>query len=218
MVSRAEFQSALNAAKPSLLAKMAADDDPAPGPTVEVSKSAGSELSFWRAAIGHIARASGFPDLAPISHAARAAVAASLESLERRLAKTLQSARVLEGESLDMCIAGMHTILDGLGYPRHDRFIAFPWASWRKLALDNPTWLNTFEVWPGAILVAHKDLGEMIWVRSRHLEEVPAVMFHAHALNGGIQPFDATPGQVASAAVRVRVVNPEGLRVLRWPS
>jgi hypothetical protein len=217
MVSRAEFRSALDAAKIPALALM--EQGPASfKPTVEVSKAAGPELSFAQDCAGRLARLCGFPHLAPISQAACAAVGAARESLERRLARALQSARVLEGGSLDICIAGMHAILDGHGYPSHDRFIAFPASSWSRLALDNPTWLNTHEVWPNAILVAHKELGEMIWVRSRHLEEVPAVMFHKSAIEGRIEPLEASRGQTASAEVIVRIVEPEGLRVLRWPA
>jgi hypothetical protein len=217
MVSRAEFRAALDAAKVPTLALMGLGPTRSV-PTVQVSKTAGPELSFVQDWTGRLARLFGFPHLAPVSAAARSAVAAARDSLEHRLARALQSARVLEGESLDQCIAGMHAILDGHGYPKHDRFVAFPAASWTRLMADNPSWLSTHEVWPGAILVAHKGLGDMIWLRSRHLEEVQAVMFHKAAIEGCINPLNPSPGQSASAEVKVRVIEPEGLRVLRWPA
>lgn len=211
MVSRAEFQSALDAAKLPVLCLM----ERAPAhfqPNVEVSKAAGEGLSVLQDWSGRLARRFGFPDLAPYSEAANAAVAAARDSLERRLARALQSARVLEGDSRDLCIAGMHALLDAHGYPRQDRFGVLPAAVWDRMLRGEPEFAATLEVWPSARL-----WGDMIWLRSRQLEEVQAVMLHRRAIEGRIEPLDPSPGQGASAEVTVRVVDPEGLRVLRWP-
>jgi hypothetical protein len=209
MVSRHEFAAALQAAKIPLLSLM----QQAPAsfrPNVEVTRTPGDDRSLFELWKGRIF---GFPDFASHSAGAKAAVVAARESMERRLARALQSARVLEGDSLDLCIAGMHTILHARAYPIHDRFGVMPAGAWDKLARSNPDFGAAMDVWPSAKL--WKD---MIWVRSRHLEEVQAVMFHKSAFEGRIEPLDPSPGQAASAEVTVRVVDPEGVRVLRWPS
>jgi hypothetical protein len=214
MVSRAEFQTALDRAHIPVLALLPA----APArfqPNVEMSKTAGEDLSLVHDCAGRLARRFGFPHLAPVSQRARAAVAMAADSLERRLARALASASVLEGDSLALCIDGMHTILDAHRYPRHDRFGAMAAAAWDALAKRDPEFAAAPEVWPSARLWGS---GPIVWLRSRYLAGVQAVMFHAQALEASIAPCDPSPGQSASAEVVVRVIDPEGLRVLRWPA
>jgi hypothetical protein len=211
MVSRRDFQSGLNAARITTLGIVTPSKGLPDKPNIQVRKMNGEPDASLAQRLRHLkGRFTGYGTFAAHPGPVRSAVRAAQDSYERRLARALESAPALTAESLVMGVAEANAILDGKEFPSSNRFGLLSTGAWVK-ALGNPEFANS----PSVLGEHSRVWSHMIWLRHPYLE-VQAVLFHKSAIEGRIEPFDATPGQSASAFVEARLVNPDGARVLHY--
>ena len=207
MVTRTEFQSAIEAASIPLMAIMSPLGEDIP-PNIEITRVAEDDENFFAKAKRRFISPSRFEEF---PRSARSAVTAAYDSLERRFATAIAETAVIETDSLRDCIDTAHGLFDLRGFPSNNRFLALSPREWDRQMQD-----PQFASWPSVMMRESRMIDRMIWFRLRYLEP-KAVCFCSSAIAGGIDPYDPKPGRVASAGVAAHVVLPDGVRVLKWP-
>jgi len=210
MVSRTEFRSALDNAQIPLLGMMSAMAADAK-PNVEVSDVAGYNAADWGKVSFFEKVKQRLGGQAKNPSKAVNAIKATMDSLERRLAKAVSTAGMIAGSDLQDCIAQTHLAFDAHDFPASNRFGLMSPKVWDTLVFDNEDFFKS----PAIFGPNSRVWGRMIWMRNRHLD-AQAAIYHSSAVEGGIEPFDPKPGKLACAYVGARVINPDGVRVLRW--
>lgn len=208
MVSRTEFEIALSAAQLSALNMLTLAGDGPAKPNVQVRKN-GDPEPFLKQWTRQWLRPKLWADQSP---AAQAAVHATRDVLERRLARAIeQLAPRLTCPDIITGVIGAHIILDTASLPKHNRFGLMSPAVWDLTRKTDPSFEDAIPILGGFYW------RDVIWWRTRFFEEgAQAAVYYKGAFEGGITPHEAAPGQSASAAVWVTPIDHTMARVLVW--